>query len=554
VDLFRTTRALAAANSGLETEIAQRKKAEKALRRINTDLEASGQKMKWQMAAIVESSDDAIISKDINGIIQSWNRGAELLFGYRADEVVGRSIAILIPAERLDEEPGILERIRKGESVDHYETVRRRKDGTLIDISLTVSPMRDAEGKIIGASKIARDVTEQKRAEIELKRAHDELVAAARAKDDFLAMLSHELRTPLNPVLLIASDAVHNRDLPPQTRMDFATIQKNVELEARLIDDLLDLTRIARGKIILEKNFLDVHHVLADAIATVREEMTRKKIALELKLNAVRHTAFADAARLQQIFTNLLRNAVKFTPEDGQITVASEASDDRIIVEITDTGIGMLPGEIVHIFTAFSQGNQLENHSARRFGGLGLGLAISQKLAEFHSGKIHAASPGQGQGSTFAVEFPLAQGEADSGKIPVRRPANPAPEAPVQKNGLRILLVEDHAPTRAALTHLLMRRRYQVVTAESVAEARAAAGAQSFNLLISDIGLPDGNGYDLMAELREKFDMPGIALTGYGMEQDIARSRNAGFTAHLTKPVRIELLDNALAAIVNQKV
>lgn len=505
------------------------------------------------LAAIVESSDDAIVGKDINGVVTSWNIGAQRLFGYSAAEMIGQPVAILIPSDRLDEGPQILGRIRHGESVEHYETVRRRKDGDLIDVSLTVSPIKDAGGKIVGASKIARDVTQHKRAEAELKRAHEEALLASRAKDDFLATLSHELRTPLNPVLLIASEGANNRELPPRVRTDFATISKNVELEAHIIDDLLDLTRITRGKVILDKKLLDARDVLEDALANVHEEMHQKQIDLELKLAAARHTLFADAVRLQQIFLNLLKNAVKFTPPGGRITVASAVENDRLLVNITDTGIGMLPEEIAGAFNAFSQGNHADSGHGRQFGGLGLGLAISQKLAEFHSARITARSEGRDRGSQFIIELPLAQSpEMKSGPSPA--PVNPpALEFTPPKNRTQILLVEDHGPTRTTLTHLLMRRNFIVLTAATLAEARALAEAGNFNLLISDIGLPDGTGYELLEELKERrVDLKAIALTGYGMEHDIARSQLAGFELHLTKPVRVESLDRALALILDR--
>jgi signal transduction histidine kinase len=387
----------------------------------------------------------------------------------------------------------------------------------------------------------------------ELMNIRDELLAASRAKDDFLAVLSHELRTPLNPVLLIASDAANNHDLPPRTRTDFDTIRKNIELEARLIDDLLDLTRIARGKVILEKQILNVSRVLEDAVAQVREEINKKQIVLKMDLKAARHTALADAVRLQQIFWNLLKNAVKFTPNGGQITIETGVSGNKLAVKITDTGIGMTADEASHIFTAFSQGNHTNANNGHRFGGLGLGLAISQKLAEFHSGKIMATSEGRDKGATFIVELPLAQtaGENEDGITRYLRDASP--DLPTKANGLRVLLVEDHEPTRTALTQLLMRRSYKVITAGSIAEARTLATAQNFNLVVSDIGLPDGNGYDLMAELQKNGAVKGIALTGYGMEQDVARSRAAGFVAHLTKPVSIQSLESALNIAVNPK-
>jgi PAS domain S-box-containing protein len=501
-----------------------------------------------RLAAIVESSDDAIISKDLNGIIASWNDSARRIFGYDADEVVGKSITILIPPDRLEEEAHILSCVRKGEPVHHYETVRRCKDGKMVEISLSVSPIKTADGKVIGASKIARDISERKRAEAELKHAHEEVLAASRAKDDFLATLSHELRTPLNPVLLIASDAASNRELPPRVRTDFDTIRKNVELEARLIDDLLDLTRIERGKIILEKRTLDVHLVLQDAIAQENEEMARKQISLNLKLNAPRPVVYADAVRLQQVFWNLINNAVKFTGQCGQITIESRASEDKLLIRIADTGIGLTGEELGQVFRAFSQGVHAAKGS--RFGGLGLGLAISQRLAELHSGKIVGSSGGRGQGSTFEVELPLAPRSA-AADTQTDGESNPGfPSAVSKKNAVRILLVEDHEPTRMSLARLLMHRSYEVDTAASVSEARSLANSKDFHLVISDIGLPDGNGYDLMLELRKNHPVKGIALTGYGMEHDVARSQDAGFVAHLTKPVGIQSLEATLNAIL----
>jgi PAS domain S-box-containing protein len=514
-------------------DITERKRSEETARRL---------------AAIVESSDDAIISKDLNGIIATWNESARRIFGYGAAETVGKPITILIPPERLDEETHILGSIRRGEPVHHYETIRRCKDGKLVEVSLSVSPIKTADGKVIGASKIARDITERRRAETELKKAHQEVLAASRAKDDFLATLSHELRTPLNPVLLIASDAANNRELPPRIRTDFDTIRKNVEMEARLIDDLLDLTRITRGKINLERRYLNVHRVLNDAIAHEREEMTNKGIKLDLRLNAEQQTVHADAVRLQQIFWNLLNNAVKFTPQGGSITVETSVSQNKLVIKVSDTGIGMTSEEVSRIFSAFSQGLHASDGNGHRFGGLGLGLAISQKLAELHYGRIFARSEGRDKGSMFVVEFPLAPAppKPDDENDEDSQQNSSKPQA--RKNGIRILLVEDHEPTRTSLARLLMHRYYEVITAASVAEARSIADTKEFHLLISDIGLPDGNGYDLMLELRKKCPVKGIALTGYGMEQDVARSQDAGFVAHLTKPVGIQSLEVALAA------
>ena len=496
---------------------------------------------RW-LAAIVESSDDAIIGKDLHSKIISCNRGASELYGYTREELIGQPITVLTPPELQGEEHLILERVRRGEKTEHYETLRKRKDGALVPVSLTISPIRDARGKIIGASNIARDITDRKTDEKKLEESLVRERAANQAKDDFLATLSHELRTPLNPVLLLASDGVRNGQFPPEARMDFDTIRKNIELEARLIDDMLDITRITRGKIILEKKQVDIHVALQDAAGTVQADILKKKIEVIFNFDAGHPVVLGDAVRLRQVFWNVLKNAVKFTPEGGKITIETQQlEDDRLGVTITDTGIGMEPSEIERVFGAFAQGKH-------HFGGLGLGLAISRALVELHLGSIHAESRGKGKGSTFSIELPLItdveQVEASRAQM-VPKPSAPAKKVSVRR--IRILLVEDHEPTRESLMHLLVRRNYEVVPAGSLSEARNIAGKEKFNLIISDIGLPDGSGYELMEELRKRSHLKGIALTGYGMEQDVYRSHAAGFAAHLTKPVRIESLDDALA-------
>ncbi len=502
------------------------------------------------LAAIVASSEDAIVSKDLNGIITSWNQGAELLFGYHPGEIIGRPVTVLMPPDRWNEEPNILERIRRGERIEHYETVRQHKDGSQIEISLTVSPIKNSHGEVIGASKIIRDITAPKQARRDLERAHKEVLVASRAKDDFLAALSHELRTPLNPILLLASEAAETQELPAEIRAQFTLIRNSIELEARLIDDLLDITRIAHGKLTVKMMLVDVHAVLKEAIATVRADVDGKGITLALELVAERSMVKGDAVRLQQIFWNLLKNAVKFTPAQGKITVATriESVTGEIVIALTDTGIGMTESDLGRIFEAFTQGENTRAVGAHPFGGLGLGLAISRMLVESHSGSIRASSAGRGQGTTLIVSLPLSTERAVARQSP--EPAQPSATAP--KNGhaatIRILLVEDHEPTRIALTQLLTRRHYEVKTAASLLEARALSQEHAFQLLISDIGLPDGSGLEFIKELRARHKgLRGIALTGYGMEQDIARSQEAGFTVHLTKPVRVQSLERALA-------
>ena len=398
------------------------------------------------------------------------------------------------------------------------------------------------------------DITERIRSEQALMQAKTAAESANRSKDDFLAALSHELRTPLNPVLLMASDGAANPELSPETRAHFDMIRRNVELEARLIDDLLDLTRITRGKLPLEMRPLDVHVVLQEAIAIMQADADKKQIGLTLDFGAGQPVISGDAVRLQQIFWNVLKNAVKFTPEGGKINIETRtrAESGHWIVKITDTGIGLTAGEIDRIFNAFSQGEHASTTGSHRFGGLGLGLTISQMLVELHSGTITATSPGRDQGAAFTIEFPsMSAKDGDHRPAPEGlSPAAHSKKATRNKTGRRILLVEDHEATRVTLAQLLTRRNYQVMTATSVADARALAQQEKFDLVVSDIGLPDGDGYALMSELREKFALKGIALSGYGMEQDVVRGQNAGFVTHLIKPVRMESLEKALDEVM----
>jgi signal transduction histidine kinase len=392
------------------------------------------------------------------------------------------------------------------------------------------------------------------------------LKAASNAKDEFLAALSHELRTPLNPVLLLASHAAGDPALPAAVRGHFDTIRRNVELEARLIDDLLDLTRITQGILRLEPRTIDAHAIVRDAVAIVRPEAEEKGLEVSLELDAAEHTVRGDVVRLQQVFWNLIKNAVKFTPAGGKVALKTGAKLEtgEWILSVSDTGIGLTADEEGRVFQAFAQGEHARRPGSHRFGGLGLGLAISRTLVEMHAGKIEARSEGRDRGSVFVVTLPLsrsaampaswevdgADGSAVSAAAmaPVRTPPS-VPSAPGRR--IRILLVEDHAATRSTLMHLLGCCEYGVTAAESAAAARAAAAQEHFDLIISDIGLPDGSGYELLEELRAvQPGLPGIALSGYGMDEDLARSRLAGFVEHLIKPVGLDLLEAAIATAV----
>lgn len=500
------------------------------------------------------------------GIAQTDLSGRYLMVNDRYCEIVGRPRELLLtlrmqdiihPAD-LGHHVFLTEHSARDASSFVIETRYDRPQGGFVWVRNSVAFIRDASGTVQSALAVTEDITGSKRIEMELARARDEALAASRAKDDFLAALSHELRTPLSPVLLLASEAAEDRTLPVSVRADFASIRNNVELEARLIDDLLDLTRITRGKLLLDLHPHDVHAIIYDALSTVRAELERKQIVPTLNFSAVEPIVLADAVRLQQVFWNVLKNAVKFTPEHGEIVVTSrvDAQGSRSVVEITDTGIGLEPAEIERIFDAFSQGDHAGTGGSHRFGGVGLGLAISRMLAELHHGSIIARSEGRGRGATFVIELPLhrvsrpAPGPAavTDGPTGVEPAVADVPAAdPGHGMRGRILLIEDHVPTRSTLQQLLMRRRFEVLPAGSVAEARAIVDKERVDFVISDIGLPDGNAYDLMAELHAQRGLAGVALTGYGMESDIARSLASGFVMHLTKPLRVQLLDEALA-------
>jgi signal transduction histidine kinase/CheY-like chemotaxis protein len=382
-----------------------------------------------------------------------------------------------------------------------------------------------------------RDAALQLRArEAELARSRDEALEASRVKDEFLATLSHELRTPLNPVLLLATDGAADPRHPADTRSMFAAIAKSVSLEARLIDDMLDVTRITRGKLSLDLREVELHEVLRDALSTVELDFSDKQLKIKTAFSSTPVWVSADSVRLQQVFWNLLKNAAKFSPAGGLVDIATRRlKDQRVEVSITDRGIGMTEEELARSFRRFEQG-------AHQLGGLGLGLAISKALVELHGGSLTAMSPGRNLGATFIARLPIVAAPAPSvSKIaPQISAANPALSSPI------LLLVEDHESTRMVLARLLNRRGYEVVPAGTMAEALALFPTREFSVIVSDIGLPDGDGCTLLQMVMAIRPIVAIAVSGYGMEDDVRRSQAAGFVDHLVKPVTIEALGRAL--------
>lgn len=407
------------------------------------------------------------------------------------------------------------------------------------------APLRSVLSAVQAAARGRRRQYEMRRQLQVVREAEARAQRSERAKDEFLAALSHELRTPLSPVLLLATEYSEDATTPDEARRAFETIAKNVSLEARLIDDLLDLTRIARGKLDLVKSPVDLIHVVKDAMANVRPDFEAKSISLFTDLHGAPAIVEADPVRLQQVIWNVLRNAAKFTSPGGHVWIRTmrPAGSNFVQVEVRDDGMGMTEDEIGRIFDAFAQGNHSARSGGHRFGGLGLGLAISRSLVQMHRGEITASSQGLGLGSTFTISLPLAD---------TALPPTAPNEAAIPASGkidVRVLLVEDHGPTRAVLKNLLSHRCREVRSAGSAGEARQVARTFEFDVLISDLGLPDGSGYELIAEFRRHGDIRGIALTGYGMAEDIRRSEQAGFLAHLVKPLDIHTLDAALKKV-----
>jgi signal transduction histidine kinase len=424
---------------------------------------------------------------------------------------------------------------------------------------LSVEPLRNDARQIVGVTCAAFNITERKLLDRELEQRAAEFEHANRAKDRFLAALSHELRTPLAPVLMAAGALAERADLPQSVREDLAMIQRNVELEARLIDDLLDLTRIARGKLGLHPEPVDLHTLIRDVLESCcSSDINAKRQRISMDLQAREFTVWGDGARLQQILWNLIKNAVKFTPENGAIAVATRnepvsgngnGNGDRdgdakarpaLVIEVIDSGVGIAPEMLPRVFDAFEQGS---HEVTRQFGGLGLGLAISKALVDLHGGAIAAHSDGHGRGAVFTIQLATIE-------RPARANAR-AQDGPDTGRRLKILLVEDHEHTAEVLARLLRGIRHDVHTAATVTAALSAAQSDAFDVVISDLGLPDGSGLDLMRELKSKYQLRGIALSGYGMEEDHRRSLEVGFAAHLTKPVDFRKLQATIAQVVN---
>ena len=523
--------------------------------RIIRDLTAKAEQDEY-LASIVASSDDAIISKSIDGIIRSWNRGAEKIFGYSADEMIGQTMLTLMPAGRESEEAAILGRLARGERVDHFQTLRRHKDGHLIDVSVTISPIYGPDGAVIGASKVARDITAFKQLARERERllaseqaARQEAVQANRAKDEFLATLSHELRTPLNAIMGWAQILQLTPPSGDDLNRAMETIERNARAQTRLIDDLLDMSRIVSGQLLLDVETIDLQEMLRGSLESARPIAEPQGVTLEADIDDEPINIRGDATRLQQVVWNLISNAMRHTPRGGTVTVSLDRTDDRIRIAVADTGQGIPQDFLPRLFNRFTQA---DGSATRRHGGLGLGLAIVRHLVEMHGGSVQADSPGEGQGATFTVELPFEHEFSDrqpnlleqqmKSVVPSSRSIG------IDLRGVRILVVDDEDDTRVLVRRLLEAAGARVSTAASANHALDVLKRERPHVLITDISMPEHDGYELLTRVRQLPDdqggtIPALALTAYAGAEHRKRALATGFQAHITKPVdAIELL------------
>jgi PAS domain S-box-containing protein len=485
------------------------------------------------LAALISSSDDAIIGKTLDGIVTSWNPAATGLFGYQPEEIIGQPITTIIPPELHAEEVAILARLRRGERIDHYETVRVAKDGRRIDISLSISPIRSSDGTIMGASKIARDITERKRDERALREAD-------RQKDEFLATLAHELRNPLAPICAAAELLKSAKSLAPELRAATAILERQARQMTHLVDDLLDMSRITSGRIRLHPEPLDLAELLRTVIETHRPslEMARHQVAFAAPAETV--YVNGDRIRLTQVLSNILHNAVKYTPPGGRIEIALRAQGEQALVSVRDNGMGIPPEMLEHIFEPFAQ---LDRSFERPDGGLGIGLTLAKKLLELHHGRIEARSAGRGHGTEFLIHLPTVAG------MPRRRASDPETRADFSV-GRRVLIADDNHDAGISLSMLLQSMGHDTRVVHDGIEALEEAEHFRPDIVLLDIGMPRLDGYQTARRIAARPWAAGtriVAVTGWGQEADRQRAKAAGFHRHLVKPVDVVALQEVMA-------
>ena len=535
------------------------------IKRGEFNLNANERILSGWLEAIIESADDAIISKTLDGTLTSWNKAAEDIFGYTADEAIGQSVLMLIPEHLRDEETMIISKLRAGERVWHFETLRRAKDGRLINVSLTVSPIKGPDGSIVGASKILRDITRQKRLEAERdallereKDAREEAEMASRAKDEFLGLLSHELRTPLNSILgwtRILSTHTLDEEAAEQA---LETIDRNAKLQARLIDDMLDVSRIISGKMRLDAQPVDLPSVINSAVETVRPAAEAKQIRIYVTLDFGTGTVLGDPVRLQQVVWNLVSNAVKFVPRNGSIRVSLRRINSHFEIQVSDSGPGIDADFLPHVFERFRQADSTSN---KRYAGLGLGLSIVRHLVEMHGGTVEAANSSEGEGgAVFTVKLPvmavsrsIAQMIESTGKTTSAAAASGLSfESPPDLKGIKVLAVDDEPDARGLLKALFEQCGADIVTCSCVADAIAMVEQYKPDVIVSDIGMPGEDGYSLIRKLRQAgVRVPAVALTAFARTEDRYQALQAGYNMHVPKPVEPAELALVISRLVN---
>lgn len=481
----------------------------------------------------VEQMKEGAVTVSAEGLILYCNSRFAEMIGQPLERVISSALLHYLSSSAWIELAKVFQ--EGAQSVKH-ESDLHCAGHRVLPVNLTASRL-PLEGQDVMCLVVTDLTTQKEQSELQLAK---ELAEKANiAKDAFLAALSHELRTPLTPVLLAVGSLENDRSFSVSLRQQFSMVRRNVELEARLIDDLLDLTRIARGKLELQTGDVDFRDVLNLAVDICKPEIEAKQQRFEVKVDAAETKTLGDGVRLQQAIWNLIRNASKFTPPGGSLSVRmSNPASGALAVAVRDNGVGFDPASAPKLFEAFEQGGK---HITRRFGGLGLGLAITKSIVDAHGGRVWAISAGQDRGATFTLELPL---QPCTGKDHPN--GNGTAAMPDKENGMRILFVEDHRDTRLSMEMLLRRQNHSVSAASTAQEALDLAAREKFDVVLSDLGLPDMSGIELMRLLRDRFGLRGVALTGFGMEEDVVRSREAGFSHHITKPLRLDQLRRVL--------
>jgi PAS domain S-box-containing protein len=518
-------------------------------------------------AAIIASSEDAIISKRLDGTVTSWNPSAERLFGYTAAEAIGQPGTFLMPPDRRNEEKDIIARLIRNERIEHFETVRRHKDGRDFHVSLSISPIKDEAGRVVGAAKIVRDITSRKFMEQSLQLSEERYKAIAqknealyrdaqeanRLKDEFLATLSHELRTPLNAIYGWVHMARANVLDDEGMANALETIDRNARTLCKLIDELLDVSRIITGKLHLDCHRIDVTEVVREAVAVIRPTVLNKGLRLEVSADTETLPFWGDATRLQQAIWNLLSNAVKFTPAGGSVRVRTARVGTDIQITISDTGEGIEAAFLPFVFDRF---RQADSTSSRKYGGLGLGLSLVRFISELHGGTVEVQSAGPGLGASFTITLPVNVRQVDRTADDIEDTAIGLARGPLGERSLRdrhVLVVEDEGDARRMLAALLESHGATVTAVGTTEEAIAALRECKPDVILSDIGLPGKDGYALIEQIRsfpeaDRRNLRVIAVTAHARNEDKTKALSAGYDAHIAKPFDAATLLKAVTA------